>query len=65
MSHQSRFLALTNHLNYFEQFWRESPFYDLNVPWRQHWPELDQTCLALSDDEFEVLDQDPEALAEF
>ena len=65
MTHQSRFLALTQQLNNFSPFWRESPYYEMNVPWRAQWPALDRACLALSDDEFEALDQNPQALGEF
>ena len=64
-AYASRFGELTGYLESFDAFWRDSPYYNLNLAWRRAFPELSDELLALSDDCFQRLDQNPDELAGF
>lgn len=65
MIHVERFQSLTNELRCHRSYWYNSPFYNFKLGWREALPELNQACLALSDSEFDALDQSPVKLSQF
>ncbi|MCU4677383.1 SAM-dependent methyltransferase [Catenovulum sp. 2E275] len=65
MSYQQQFIALTEQLNHQQIFWRDSAFYQADLDWFESHPELKDQVLALSDHQFDRLDQSPAALADF
>lgn len=56
------FLQLTTQLKKFAVLWREAPFYNVALAWREQYPQLNDALLKLTDQETQHLDDNPTAL---
>ncbi|TPV57876.1 methyltransferase [Aestuariibacter sp. GS-14] len=65
MNHAQQFVALTKQLLEFQDFWRDSPFYNPDMVWRKHYPELSKQVLQLSEKAFNDIDNSAEKLHQF
>lgn len=65
MTHSERFNAICTQLQAYADLWGDSPFCEQQLVWQHRYPTLSNALLALSDEQVESLEQDPEQLQFF
>lgn len=65
MNHSERFRALDELLTAQQKLWQPAPFCQSSLPWSEHYPDLQQALMALTEAEVEELEQDERALLAF